>query len=75
MAPTDPRGSKHTDAEREARSAGFTDVTQDMAGLRARKESLEAEVRRISDAIAALGHIDSLLRAIGERENELCRAA
>ena len=49
----------------------LADVTDDMDRFRSRKESLEAEVRRITDAIAVAGHSDSLLRAITERESEI----
>jgi hypothetical protein len=49
----------------------LANVTDDMARRRTRKESLEAEVRRITDAIAVAGHSESLLKAIAERENEI----
>ncbi len=46
-------------------------LSDDLVRLRGRKKELEAEIRRLTDAIAAGGHTDALLTAIGQRQNEL----
>lgn len=46
-------------------------ISDDMAGLRKRKEELEREIRRFSDAIACGGPLNSLVQQIAVREGEL----
>jgi len=46
-------------------------ISGDMTGLRKRKEELEREIKRFSDAIACGGPLDSLVHQIAIREGEL----
>jgi site-specific DNA recombinase len=46
-------------------------ISDDMTGLRKRKEQLEREIKRFSDAIACGGPLDSLVHQISIREGEL----
>ena len=55
---------------RHLRTALFA-ISGDMTGLRKRKEELEREIKRFSDAIACGGPLDSLVHQIAIRESEL----
>jgi chromosome segregation ATPase len=46
-------------------------MSNDLAGLRRRKEQLEGEIQHFADAIARGGPLDSLVQQIAEREKEL----
>jgi hypothetical protein len=52
-----------------ARSA--SDMNGDLAGLRRRKEQLEREIQRFTDAIARGGALDALVQQLAMREREL----
>jgi site-specific DNA recombinase len=51
--------------------AAVSGISDDMTGLRKRKEELEREIKRFSDAIACGGPLDSLVHQIAIREDEL----
>ncbi len=55
---------------RQLRTTLFA-ISGDMTGLRKRKEELEREIKRFSDAIACGGPLDSLVHQIAIRESEL----
>ena len=46
-------------------------ISDDITGLRKRKEELEREIKRFSEAIACGGPLDSLVHQIAIREGEL----
>jgi DNA invertase Pin-like site-specific DNA recombinase len=51
--------------------AALSNMSSDLATLRRRKEQLEKEIRRFTDAVARGGPLDSLVREIAKRESEL----
>ncbi len=56
--------------ERQLKAA-LAKLSDDLGRMRQRKESLEAELRRLTAAVAESGHSTFLLEAIAEREREL----
>jgi hypothetical protein len=55
---------------RQLRTA-LSSVSNDLAGLRRRKEQLESEIQRFADAIARGGPLDALVQQIATREREM----
>jgi site-specific DNA recombinase len=56
--------------DRQLRAA-LGNLSDDLAAMRERKQQVEAELGRLTEAVAAAGHSPALLRSIAQREEEL----
>lgn len=51
--------------------AALSELSNSMDRMRQRREAIQQELDRLIDAIASIGHSPALVKAIGEREQEL----